>query len=66
MSALESVANVAIGFGIALAATLTILPFFGYNVTTQDGIGITLAFTAVSLVRSYALRRMFETSRLNR
>jgi hypothetical protein len=36
-----------------------ILPLFGYNVTIGDSFAIGLAFTVVSLVRSYVLRRIF-------
>jgi hypothetical protein len=59
MSAAEAAANVGIGYLVALAATAVILPLFGYRVTAQDAIGISAAFTVVSLVRSYALRRLF-------
>jgi hypothetical protein len=59
MSATEALANVAVGYLVALAATAVILPLFGYRVTAQDALGISAAFTAVSLVRSYALRRLF-------
>lgn len=59
MSAAEAVANVAIGYAIAVAATAVILPAFGYPVTAQDALGISAAFTVVSLARSYLLRRVF-------
>jgi len=32
---------------------------FGYNVTVFDSFAIGFAFTAISLVRSYVLRRVF-------
>ena len=59
MSVLESMINVAVGYGVALAAQVAIFPMFGIHVgmVTQAKIGV--AFTAVSLVRSYALRRLF-------
>jgi hypothetical protein len=59
MSAVEAAANVGIGYLVAIAATAVILPIFGYRVTAQDAIGISAAFTVVSLLRSYALRRLF-------
>ena len=59
MSAVEASANVAIGYLVSVAANLLILPLFGYDVSVADGFAIGLAFTAVSLVRSYALRRAF-------
>lgn len=59
MSAVESVANVAVGYGVAVAATAVVLPAFGYSVTAVDALGISAVFTAVSLMRSYLLRRIF-------
>ena len=58
-SAFEAVTNVAIGYLVSVLANVLILPLFGYNVTIADSFAIGLAFTAVSLVRSYALRRAF-------
>lgn len=59
MSAVESAFNVAIGYLVSVAANILILPMFGYDVTIADSFAIGLAFTAVSLVRSYVLRRVF-------
>jgi hypothetical protein len=59
MSAVEASTNVLIGYLVSVAANLVILPLFGYNVTVADSFAIGLAFTAVSLVRSYILRRVF-------
>ena len=58
-SAAEAVANVAIGYAISTAANLMVLPAFGYHVTALDAAGIGVVFTVISLVRSYALRRLF-------
>tara|TARA_Y100001963_G_scaffold63556_1_gene88544 strand:+ start:1358 stop:1579 length:222 start_codon:yes stop_codon:yes gene_type:complete len=58
-SAAEAVANVAIGYGISVGATVLILPAFGYRVTAPDAFGIAGVFTLVSLARSYLLRRAF-------
>lgn len=58
-SALESIANVAIGYGVAVAAQAAIFPLFGINVSGADHLGIAGLFTIVSLVRSYCLRRVF-------
>ena len=59
MSAIEAVANVAIGYGVALAAQLAIFPMFGMVVSMGDNLMIGAAFTVVSLARSYAVRRLF-------
>jgi hypothetical protein len=56
---LEAWANIAIGFGINFIANLIVLPLFGFHVTPGDAFGIGLVFTAISLVRSYVLRRVF-------
>jgi hypothetical protein len=59
MSAVEASFNVLIGYFVSVLANILILPLFGYDVTVADSFAIGLAFTAVSLVRSYALRRWF-------
>jgi len=59
MSAVEASTNVLIGYLVSVAANIIILPLFGYDVTVADSFAIGLAFTAVSLVRSYVLRRAF-------
>lgn len=58
-SFVESWANIFIGFTINYFANLTILPLFGFNVTAADAFGMGLIFTAISLVRSYVIRRWF-------
>ena len=59
MSMVEATTNVLIGYVIATAATYVILPLHGYAVTTMKALSISLAFTGISLVRSYLLRRVF-------
>lgn len=58
-SLVEASTNVAIGFAINMGANLLVLPAFGYPVTAADALGIGLAFTAISVLRSYMLRRAF-------
>ena len=58
-SATEAIMNVIIGYMVAVFANLTVLPAFGYNVTLFDGAAIGLAFTIISLIRSYVIRRVF-------
>jgi uncharacterized membrane protein (DUF485 family) len=55
----EAWANIAVGFGINFAANLVVLPWFGHDVTAGDAFGIGIVFTAISLARSYVLRRWF-------
>jgi hypothetical protein len=58
-SLVETTVSTAVGFGISWAATLVVLPLFGHRPTVADGFGITVFFTIISLVRGYALRRVF-------
>jgi len=58
-SAVESVTNVAIGYGVSLAANATILPLFGIAISTADNLAIGAIYTAISIVRSYCVRRAF-------
>jgi hypothetical protein len=58
-SFIESCTNVLIGYFVALASQLVIFPMFGIHVAFRDNILIGLYFTAISILRSYALRRWF-------
>ena len=58
-SFIESWANILVGFTINFYANLAILPLFGFHVTHADAFGMGLIFTAISLVRSYVIRRWF-------
>ena len=58
-SATESVCNVAVGYAVAMLAQALVFPLFGFYASTAQHAGIALIFTVVSLVRSYALRRLF-------
>lgn len=58
-SALESLLNILIGFWISVGANIFLLPLWGYSVSLTQGVEIGLAFTLVSFLRSYLLRRAF-------
>lgn len=63
MSLIESTANVAVGYGVAVVTQILIFPVFGLHTTLGQNLQMGAAFTGVSLIRSYALRRLFEASR---
>jgi hypothetical protein len=63
MSFVESVTNVVVGFLLALLTQLAVFPVLGLGVSIGDNILLGGIFTAVSIVRSYTLRRLFETIR---
>lgn len=58
-SLVESLANVAIGYAIAIASQLIIFPAFGIHVSLADNLIIGGYFTLISIARSYAVRRFF-------
>jgi hypothetical protein len=58
-SAIESVANVAVGCGVALMSQLLIFPLYGIHIPLSSNIAIGIWFTVISLCRSYAIRRWF-------
>ena len=58
-SLIESLTNIAIGYGVALASQLIIFPLYGMHPSLKTNIWIGAWFTLVSLCRSYILRRVF-------
>lgn len=58
-SLLESVANIAIGFVVAFVSQVVVFPLVGVQASIKQNLSIGAAFTLISLVRSYALRRLF-------
>ena len=58
-SATEAACNVAVGYAVAMLTQALVFPLFGFYASTAQHAGIALIFTLVSLVRSYALRRLF-------
>ena len=64
MSLVESVANVAVGYGVAVATQALVFPLFGLDASLAQNLQIGLIFTLVSIARSYCLRRLFEAIRV--
>ena len=64
MSLVESVANVVVGYGVAVVTQILIFPVFGLQTTLAQNLKLGLVFTIVSIGRSYALRRFFEAVRM--
>jgi hypothetical protein len=61
MSGVEAVANVAVGYGVAVGTQIVVFPWFGLDPSLSDTLVIGAIFTVVSIVRSYALRRLFNS-----
>lgn len=60
MSLIEAVTNVMVGYFLAIWTQIVVFPWFGIEAAFEDHLAIGLAFVAVSLVRAYVLRRLFE------
>ena len=64
MSLIESIANVIVGYGVAVATQVLIFPAFDVHVTLAENLKISAAFTVISICRSFALRRLFDGIRV--
>ena len=64
MSLVEAVANVAVGYGVALLTQIIVFPLFDLEVSVGEHLAIGGLFTLASIGRSYVLRRVFEAIRV--
>ena len=60
-SMIETLVSVGIGWLIGVILNMLVLPLFDYDVSLTDGVLISIIFTAVSVVRSYVVRRFFNS-----
>lgn len=60
-SFIEALLNTLIGYVVALTSQLLIFPLFGIKVSFAENLLIGGYFTIISIVRSYAIRRWFNT-----
>jgi hypothetical protein len=59
-SVIESIVNVAVGFLISWSVWVwVVVPVFSIPYHGGQGLAVTSIFTVTSLIRSYALRRIF-------
>jgi hypothetical protein len=63
MSLIEAVTNVALGYVLAVATQILVFPWFGLYPSLGDNLALGAVFVGISLLRSYALRRLFEAFR---
>lgn len=63
MSLVEAVANVAVGYSVAVMTQILVFPLFGFSTTLTANMAIGAIFTVVSIARSFTLRRLFEAIR---
>jgi hypothetical protein len=59
-SLIEAITNVVVGYALAVLTQIVVFPWFGLQVPFWDNLAIGAMFVMISLLRSYALRRLFE------
>jgi hypothetical protein len=64
ISLVEAIANVVVGYGVAVITQVLIFPVFSLQATLAQNLKMGAVFTVVSIARSFALRRMFEALRM--
>ena len=60
MSLVEAVANVAVGYALAVATQIVVFPWFGLHPSLGENLAIGAIFVGISLLRSYTIRRLFQ------
>lgn len=64
ISLAEAVENVLVGYAVAVGRQALVFPLFGLQATLDQNLAIGAAFTVVSLVWSYPLRRALKAIRV--
>ena len=59
-SLIEAITNVVVGYALAVLTQIVVFPWFGLKLSLNDNLAIGAIFVIISLLRSYALRRLFE------
>ncbi|WP_281501377.1 DUF7220 family protein [Oceaniglobus ichthyenteri] len=59
MSLIEAITNVALGYVLAVFTQIIVFPWFGLHTNLGDNLALGTVFVGISLLRSYALRRLF-------
>lgn len=58
-SAVETLTSTAVGYAVSFIANAALLPLFGFSPNTLQNLSLTTVYTAISLIRGYSLRRLF-------
>ena len=59
LSLIEAFTNVVVGYALALATQIIVFQWFGLHTSLGDNLALGAVFVGISLLRSYALRRLF-------
>lgn len=60
MSLAEAATNVVVGYALAVVTQIVVFPWFGLHPSLGQNLAIGAVFVSISLLRGYALRRLFE------
>lgn len=66
MSLVESLINIAVGFGLSIACQAIVLPLLGVAIPWRANLLFALFMTGVSIARQFCLRRLFEALHIRR
>jgi len=58
-SVLEIVVSIAIGLVVSVITSHFVFPMYGFIPSPRQNVEITVIYTAISFVRGYGVRRMF-------
>lgn len=58
-SFVESWVNILVGLGVSALANWILFPLFGWHISAKQNATLVVIYTAISFVRSYLLRRLF-------
>jgi hypothetical protein len=59
LSFVESITNIVVGYALAVLTQMIVFPLFGLHASLSENLLIGCFFVGVSLVRSFAIRRLF-------
>lgn len=63
MSLIEAITNVIVGYVLAVLTQVLAFPAFGLHATLGQNLQLAALFSVISVLRSFILRRAFETAR---
>jgi hypothetical protein len=52
-----------VGYALAVTTQIVVFPWFGLRPSVGENLALGVVFTGISLIRGYALRRLFEAIR---
>lgn len=61
MSGVETATNIGIGLAVSFCSQLLIFPHYDIHLSFGTNVELVLYFTGISIIRSYALRRFFNS-----